>query len=152
MAGAFVDTSALAKHYHIERGSAEMDRLWADADRSIFISRVGVVETVSVFAGKVRTGILSSAAFTALRKRFLSDVGQGRPKLVRLLVQHFKVADRFIRQHGLTNRLRTLDALQLAVALDLQSRGMIDTLVSSDQHLLNVAHAEGVAVFDPENP
>src|SRR5260370_845548 len=112
MPGSFVDTSALAKHYHAEPGSAHVDQLWADVGRNLFISRVGVVETISVFAGKVRSGVLSPAAFTVLRKRFLSDVGRGRPKLVRMLVQHFKDAERLIRQHGLTHRLRTLNPLQ----------------------------------------
>jgi hypothetical protein len=69
-----------------------------------------------------------------------------------MLVQHFKDVERLIRQHGLAQRLRTLDALQLAVALDLQGRGMVDLLVSSDQHLLGVASAEGISVFDPEHP
>ena len=152
MPGSFVDTSALAKHYHVEPGSAQVDRLWADFDRTLFISRVGVVEVVSVFAGKVRGGVLSPSAFVVLRKRFLSDVGQGRPKLVRMLVQHFKDAERLIREHGLARRLRTLDALQLAVALDLQTRGMADLLVASDQHRLGAARTEGISVFDPENP
>jgi predicted nucleic acid-binding protein len=147
-----VDTSALAKHYHVEPGSAQVDHLWADVGRTLFISRVGVVETISVFAGKVRSGVLSPAAFTILRKRFLSDVGQGRPKLVRMLVHHFKDSERLIRQHGLARSLRTLDALQLAVALDLQGRGMVDVLVSSDRQLLDAARAEGFTVFDPENP
>jgi hypothetical protein len=90
MPGSFVDTSALAKHYHVEPGSAQVDRLWSDLGRTLFISRVGVVEVISVFAGKARGGVLSTSAFTVLRKRFLSDVGQGRPKLVRMLVQHFQ--------------------------------------------------------------
>jgi hypothetical protein len=36
--------------------------------------------------------------------------------------------------------------------LDLQSRGLVDQLVSSDKHLLSVARAEGSLVLDPENP
>src|SRR5437588_12548859 len=135
MPGSFLDTSALAKHYHVEPGSPEVDRIWADPGNALLISRVGVVEAVSVFAGKVRTGELSTSAFTVLRKRFLNDVGSGRPKLVRLLVKHFKDADRLIRQYGLVRHIRTLDALQLAVALDLQSRGSVDRLVSSDKPL-----------------
>lgn len=142
----------MAKHYHLEIGSAEVDRHWADTIRDLFVSRIGVVEAISVFAGKVRNGELAPSGFAVLRKRFLSDMGSGRPKLVRLVVAHFKEADRLISQHGLTRRIRTLDALQLAVALDLQHRGLIDQLVSSDKHLLLVAAAEGIPVFDPENP
>jgi len=36
MPGDFFDTSALAKHYHAELGSTEIDRLWHDATREIF--------------------------------------------------------------------------------------------------------------------
>jgi hypothetical protein len=146
MAGSFLDTSALAKHYHVEPGSVEVDRLWADPGNPLFISRVGVVEAVSVFAGKVRTGELSSSAFTVLRKRFLNDVGNRRPRLVRLLVKHFKDAERLIRLYGLAQRIRTLDALQLAVALDLQSCGLVDLLVSSDKHLLSVARSTSFGI------
>jgi predicted nucleic acid-binding protein len=152
MPGRFLDTSALAKHYHMEVGSAEVDNLWLDPSNTLFISRIGVVEAVSVFAGKVRKGVLPRSAFSALRKRFLHDVGQGRPRLVRVLVKHFKDADRLVQVHGLARQIRTLDALQLAVALDLRSRGLLDTLVSCDRQLLTVAVAEGMAVFDPENP
>ena len=69
-----------------------------------------------------------------------------------LAVRHFKDADRLIGQYGLTRGIRTLDALQLSVVLNLQQRGMIDQLVSSDKQLLSVAAAEGIPVFDPENP
>jgi predicted nucleic acid-binding protein len=152
MAGVFVDTSALAKHYHTEPGSTEVDRLWTDPGTLLFISRIGIVEGISVFAGKVRSGVLPPSGFATLRKRFLGDVGQGRPKLIRLLVKHFQDANRLIGQHGLARRLRTLDALQLAVAIDLRDRGLIDMLASSDQHLLEAARLEGLSVFDPENP
>jgi hypothetical protein len=50
------------------------------------------------------------------------------------------------------HRLRTLDALQLAVALDLHQKGAIDRLVCADRDLLVVASAEGLHVLDPENP
>jgi hypothetical protein len=66
-------------------------------------------------------------------------------------VKHFKEGDRLIGQQGLTRHIRPLDALQLAVALDLQRRGMVDQLASSDGHLLAVAVVEGIPVLDPEN-
>ena len=52
MTADFLDTSALAKHYHAEVGSAEIDQLWNDAARGLFVSRLSAVEMVSVFAGK----------------------------------------------------------------------------------------------------
>jgi hypothetical protein len=63
MPASFLDTSALAKHYHHEIGSSEVDLQRADSARDLFVSRIGVVEAISVFAGKVRTRELSSSAF-----------------------------------------------------------------------------------------
>jgi hypothetical protein len=48
--------------------------------------------------------------------------------------------------------LNTLDALQLAVALHLRGRGMVDELVTADHVLVAVAPLEGVPVFNPESP
>jgi predicted nucleic acid-binding protein len=148
----FLDTSGLVKHYHPEVGTPEVDRLWADPNARLFISRIGVVEAISVFAKKVRTGLISPADFGLLRRRFFADLRRRRLLLVRLLVRHFQEADRLLKQHGLTLGLHTLDALQLAVALDLRHRGMLDTFVTADRVLLAVAPLEGLPVFDPEHP
>jgi hypothetical protein len=47
------------------------------------------------------------------------------------------------------SRLRTLDALQLAVALALAQRGMIDHFVCADQMLCEMAIAEGLTIINP---
>jgi predicted nucleic acid-binding protein len=47
-------------------------------------------------------------------------------------------------------RLRTLDALQLAVALDLSEQGFLDHFVAADKALAEVAAVEGLSVRDPE--
>ena len=153
MSADFLDTSALAKHYHPEVGSAEIERLWNDPGHGLFVSRLSALEIVSVFAGKVRAGTIAVADFEALRRRFSADLTKTK-RLVgaRLLVAHYQEAERLLRQHGPARRLRTLDALQLAVALDLHRKAAIDRVVSADRDLLAVAAAEGLQVFDPENP
>jgi uncharacterized protein len=149
----FLDTSALAKHYHLETGSAQIDQLWSDPVRSLFVSRLSVVEMVSVFAGKVRAGTITIGDFDALRRRIAADLTKSkRLSATRLLVAHHQEGERLLRQHGPSNRLRTLDALQLAVALDLHKEKAIDRFVSADKDLLNVAGIAGLAVFNPESP
>lgn len=152
MANHFPDTSGLVKHYHPEIGSAEVDRLWADPGAHLCLSRLSVVETVSVFARKVRTGLISAADFGLLRRRFFADLRASRPAVVRILARHFQEADRLLQTHGLTHGLHTLDALQLAVALDLRARGMVDQLVTADRVLVTVAGLEGLGAFNPERP
>jgi predicted nucleic acid-binding protein len=153
MPGDFLDTSALAKHYHPEPGSAEVDKLWSDPNQSLCVSRLSALEIVSVFAGKVRAGAISAADFDALRRRFAADlVKTKRLTGVRLLVAHYQEAERLLRTHGMVRRLRTLDVLQLAVAKHLHEKQAINRFVASDRDLLTVAALEGLATLDPENP
>ncbi len=74
------------------------------------------------------------------------------PVVVRLLVKQSQEALWLLQQYGPTHGLHTLDSLPLAVALDLRSRGMLDSLVTADRVLLTVARLEGLTVLDPENP
>jgi predicted nucleic acid-binding protein len=153
MAADFLDTSALSKHYHAEVGTDKIDQLWNNWGHALFISRLSVVEMTSVFARKVREGAISTADFDSLRKRFLADLTKSKRLVgVRMLVGHFQEAERLLRERGTVLRLRTLDALQLAVSLDLFRKKAVERVVSADKDLLTVAEAEGLAVFDPENP
>jgi hypothetical protein len=47
MPGDFLDTSALAKHYHPEVGSAEIDHLWNDPSQIVcrIVVLVGLMHT-----------------------------------------------------------------------------------------------------------
>jgi predicted nucleic acid-binding protein len=152
MSNQFLDTSGLVKHYHPEVGTPKVDLLWGAQGTRLFISRLSVVETVSAFATKVRTGLVTAADFGLLRRRFFADLRYRRPAIVRMLVRHFQEADRLLQQHGLVHGLHALDAIQLAVALDLRRRGIVDKFVTADQVLLAVAPLEGILVLNPLVP
>ena len=47
--------------------------------------------------------------------------------------------------------MRTLDALQLSMALDLRRRELLDTFVVADRLLAEVATLEGLQSLNPEN-
>ena len=148
----FLDTSALVKHYHSEVGTPKVDLLWNNPNAHLFVSRLGVVETVSAFAKKVRNGMISTVDFLLLRRRFFADLRKKRPSVVRLLVRHHQEADRLIEQYGLVHSLHTLDALQLAIALDLPRKLGSMEFVTADHVLLTIAPLEGLAVKNPEVP
>lgn len=150
MARSFFDTSALVKHYHTEAGTSAVDRLVDDPGAELAISRLTLVETVSVFATKVRTGAFDEASFARLRARFASDIARKRYRVIRLLNAHYDRAQDLIRSHGLARQIRTLDALQLAVALGLHQEVPLDYFVCADHRLCDVARAEGLAVLNPE--
>lgn len=143
----FFDTSAIAKHYHAETGTAKVDALLGVAGASQVISRLSVVEFHSVFAKKVRVGELDAAGFQKVTRRFRGDVAAKRLRVVRLPAAHFQSAERLIRRIGLTKNLRTLDALQLAVAISLNEPDQSIEFVCADQGLCTIAVDEGLSVI-----
>lgn len=149
----FLDTSVLAKLYHRESGSDYMDRILEERGSRSLISHLSMVEMESVLAIKIRTGEIDKPAMEIARRRFLADLAQQR-----LLVappvseRHFHSARKLLVQHGVSEGLRTLDALQLAVALDLRHLGQIGVLVAADQRLCRVALMTGCASVNPEKP
>jgi predicted nucleic acid-binding protein len=151
MAVHFFDTSAISKHYHAETGTAKVDALLVLPDANPVISRLSVVELHSVFAKKVRIGELDPASFQKLTRRFRGDVAARRLRVIRLTAAHYQSAERLIRRIGLTKNLRTLDALQLAVAINLNDPGQLIEFVCADQGLCTLAIAEGLSVVNPED-
>ena len=101
---------------------------------------------------KVRGGFLDRRDAGMQRARFLVDVAAGDIEVVRVTTDHFASAERLIGRHSFAKRLRTLDALQLAVALDLLGLGLLDYFVVADKVLGEVATLEGLAVLDPAAP
>ena len=148
----FLDSSALGKHYHVEIGTAEVERLLKEPGSRHFISRLAVIEIQSVFAGKVRTGLITEADFQLLRRRFLTDVTRRQFQVVRMTGLNYQEAERLLRKHAPSRSLRTLDALQLAVALDLRRRRILDYFVCADKNLCAVVGLEGLSVINPEQP
>jgi predicted nucleic acid-binding protein len=148
MAHAFLDTSALVKYYHPEDGTPAVTRIVEASGARHYISRLSLVETVSAFAVKFRTGHIDELALDELRRRFYHDIGQGHFRIMPVTTSRYQEAMQLIERH-VRSRLRTLDALHLAVALALSQQGMIDQFVCADQTLCDMAMAEGLAVINP---
>jgi uncharacterized protein len=152
MADRFFDTSAAVKHYRAELGTAEVDTFLAEAGARHFLSALGIVEVHSVFARLTRTGHITAADFHLARGRFLADIAAGLWQVLPLTATHFHDAQLLLVHHGLGRGLRTLDAIQLAVALDLQTSTTLDAFVCADANLVYVATAEGLTVVNPGVP
>ena len=150
MARYFFDSSAVAKLYQPEAGSANVEAVFREANRTIVISRLTVVEINSVFARRVRMGDLTLADATSLRNHFVNDVATGAFQVVVVTEQPFSEAERLLIQYATAKTLRTLDALQLAVALDVNRRGSLNSVLAADNTLIGVAAAEGLPVANPE--
>ena len=152
MARYFFDTSALVKHYHAEAGTETVDRLIDEPGAELLIARLTLVETISVFAIKVRAGEFDAVEFTRLRALFATHVSRRRYQVFRLLNLHYDRARDLVANHGLSRQIRTLDALQLSVALYLHEAVPIDRFVCADHRLCDIASLEGLVIVNPERP
>ena len=142
----FADTSAFAKRYLPEIGSAWV-RAWIDpsAGNTILISAISTVELVSLLARRQREGNVSAADFTRLKNDFLVHTNRDY-RVIALSPGVLALARRLIEQYP----LRTLDAIQLASArMAAQTIGPMPTFVTADQSLLAAATAEGFPTDDP---
>ena len=153
MAGYFLDTSALAKLYHEEAGSDYVERILTQPRSKGIVSRLSLVEMESVFAIKVRTGALDQDGRSLALRRLRADIARDRlivgPPLA---PKHYRSAAKLLRLHGVLRGLRTLDALQLAVALDMLEASWISVMLSADKRLCAVAEACGCPAVDPAKP
>lgn len=152
MATYFCDTSALAKRYVIEIGSAWLTAtIDPKAGSRVYIAHITIVEIVSAITRKERGGNLSAVDATNALKTFEQDYGQ-ELNIVPLTVSLVDEAANLARKYA----LRGYDAVQLTTALQTQQKranlGLSPlTLLSADTDLNAAAIAEGLAVDNPNN-
>ena len=148
----FCDTSALAKRYITETGSA-----WLTATISpkigsrVFIAHITIVEIVSAITRKERGGHLSATdaqtAVTTFEQDYIQEFS-----IVPLMSNLVDEATNLARKYA----LRGYDAVQLATALQTNRRRINSglsalILLSADNDLNNAATAEGLTVDNPNN-
>jgi predicted nucleic acid-binding protein len=146
----FADSSAAVKYYHREIGSDRVAEVFESSSRAYRISDLGVIEIQSALALRVRSGLVNQTAASQQLYRFLQDIFSNSIEVYSLTYHHYANAAQLIGRHSYARRLRTLDAIQLAVALDLAERNLLDVFLVSDRALADVAVLEGLSVINPE--
>jgi predicted nucleic acid-binding protein len=148
----FLDTSALAKRYVVEAGSAWVTALTEPAaGNSSWVASVTPVELLAGFYRRVRVGALTLVQAQLAETVFRNELAT-HFLLVDLNAVIIQDAMRLVGIHP----LRAYDALQLAVALDLKTRrsgsGLESpTFVSADLNLNTAAAAERLVGGRPES-
>lgn len=138
----FFDTSALVKRYHVEIGSDKVDKVFNDEDGIFLISELAIVELASALQRKKSRGEITATDMNNTLARFAESV------LRNLIVVGFRSG--FIqraRDLVLKHDLRTLDAFQLAAALEFEPLSPI--FVCADDRLSDVARTVGFTVLNP---
>ena len=142
----FVDTSAVAKRYITETGSAWV-RSWAQptTHNIIVISDLAAVEMFSLLTRRVREGTLTASNEMVLRNVFMLHVEKEYltvPLEYSVLAQARNLVTKY--------PLRTLDAIQLASAIRAsQLLAEPITFISAGRNLQSASAAEGFSTDDP---
>jgi predicted nucleic acid-binding protein len=129
------DTSALAKRYVVERGTARVLELCSQATE-VVVSVLCVPETLSALNRLRREGRLTSDEYVAAKKELAGDMAQATVVQVTstVLARAIEVLEKMA--------LRTLDAIHLAVALD----SGCDLFVSADVPQCEAAAELGLTI------
>jgi predicted nucleic acid-binding protein len=150
MAEVYADSSVLVKRHIPEAGTSWFRGIAAPASGTVILTaRLSVVEVYSALNRRVREGTLDPTAYATLAADF-DGVCVAEYRLIELAPNVAVRACRLLEQHP----LRAYDAVQLATALSandllLASGLQALTFLSADARLLHAAHAEGLAVDNP---
>lgn len=137
----FVDTSSLVKYYYPEKDSDRIEAILLKAGQ-VCISSLSITEMASALMKKVRTGELKKTDELLIWNTFLDDLGTGRIEVLIPDERQYERAADIIRELGSDHGIRTLDAIQLAVA---QSSGT--DFLCSDRVALTIAEKMGMKVI-----
>ena len=110
-----------------------------------------MLEAQSAFAGKVRTEVILPVDADVAMDQIFMEIASGLVEIVSLEDVHLDNARTLVRKYGYLRRMKTLDAIQLALALDMHRTGELDVFVAADKLLAELAAFEGLTVEDPEN-
>src|SRR5439155_662133 len=99
---------------------------------------------------KVRTGVIERESAGVLRAGLMLDIAATEIEVLLLTREHFSNAAILVGRHSFTKPLRTLDALQLALAIDLRAQELLDVFIVADKALCEVAKSEGLPVLNPD--
>ena len=145
MATLYFDTCALVKRYYCEQGHQKVKNLIGVQNNDIVLSNIGAVEISSVLRKKYRTGDLSETNAKKRLSRFIYD-GQNSYKLFPVTRSVLGEGIGLVSKHD----LRSLDAIHLATARDIQQDVQNFQFITSDKDLFDAADDENMQPVDPE--
>jgi len=96
--GICLDTSALAKLYRPEIGTAVVERMIDNSSGDCFISRLVVLEMHSVLSQKTRAGEIPSSDSALVLQRFRKDIRVRRFRVVALSARHYEIAEELVER------------------------------------------------------
>jgi predicted nucleic acid-binding protein len=142
----FLDTSALAKLFVPEAGTAELNAMLSQPDVEIWVSELARLEFHSLVWRRCREGSLDAAQVTSL----LAELDQQLDawQVIELTPTVLSTARELLATHAAQHALRTLDAIQLASFMVAMEDGAA-TFACADHRLCAVAAFRGHPTYNP---
>ncbi|MDP2302819.1 MAG: type II toxin-antitoxin system VapC family toxin [Ignavibacteria bacterium] len=145
----FLDTSAVVKIYHQEKGTEKFTQYLTGISEELFLttSDITKIELHSTLLKKYRENQIDDKNLVEVFQLVDKDF----QKLSIITVDRFikNIALSMLDSLGLKYSLRTLDSLQLASAIFSNNYSRIDYFVSSDKKFLNIAK-DYFQILNPE--
>jgi predicted nucleic acid-binding protein len=147
----YFDSSGIAKRYATEIGSGWVRSIVGEAENTVIIAEIGIVEVAAAFAKMQRKGRITIEKRDKYLRLFLRDTDK-QYEVVPLNSGIIKAAINLTQKY----KLRGYDAVQLATALTvntelLRKRLPPLTFVAADEDLLKAAEAEGLVAENPNS-
>src|SRR3989304_1571252 len=135
----FLDTSAVVKIYHQEKGTEKFSQYLEGISEELFLttSDITKIELHSALLKKYREKEISKKNLSEVFQLFDKDFQKFNIIVVDRIIKN--IALFVLDSMGIKYGIRTLDSLQLASAVFFNNYSKIDFFVSSDKKLLNIA-------------
>ncbi|HED38506.1 MAG TPA: PIN domain-containing protein [Ignavibacteria bacterium] len=145
----FLDTSALIKIYHQEKGTEEFSKYLSEISQELFItiSDITKIELHSALLKKYRTKEITQKNLSKVFQLLDKDFQNFNIIATDNIVKNISII--MLDNLGIKYSLKTLDSLQLASAFFFNNYSKIDYFVSSDKKLLNISK-EYFQILNPE--
>jgi predicted nucleic acid-binding protein len=145
----FLDTSAVVKIYHQEKGTEKFSQYLERISEELFLttSDLTKIELHSALLKKYREKEIPEKNLTEVFQLFDKDFQKYNIIFVDSIIKN--VALFMLDLFGMKYGIRTLDSLQLATAIFSNNYSKIDYFVSADKKLLIVAN-EFFQIINPE--
>jgi len=141
----FVDTSALVKYFHEEKGTAAVTELIDNPENNIFVSDLSRLEFISALHRRYRRKEIGKKSLHEAIEAFDLEYSYFHSEPVSQIVM--KEAEELLLKYGKEYGLRTLDSIQLATFLLFMNKNWL--FVACDNNLIKVATALGANTFNP---
>ncbi len=138
----FLDTSALVKIYHREKGTDQALHIYRDGLAHIFISELTIIEFRSTVYRKLREKELTEEALVAVLNLFDHD-SRNRYEVLPLGSAVIEKSCELFSKHGDKFGLRTLDSIQYASFLTYCNLDS-DYFLCSDTKFINILSHDNV--------